>query len=97
MRSLVVILAVAALTLAPLALAGDAAASAKPDFSKLDKNADGELTMVEIDGCVMRYPELGMVREAFVVIDADQDGIVSVSEYDAWIPMTEEEVDEVME
>lgn len=89
MRSLVVILAVAALCVAPLAMAKDVEASAKPAFSKIDKNADGELTLGEIDGSIEAYPELGLVREAFTVIDVDQNGVVTASEYEAWVPMSE--------
>lgn len=107
MRSLVVILAVATLCVAPMAMAegcgaptaaaGEVGASAKPAFSKMDKNADGELTLVEIDGLIETYPELGLVREAFAVIDVDQNGVITVTEYEAWVPMSEEKAAEVME
>lgn len=106
MRSLVVILAVATLCVAPMAMAGgcgattaagEVEASAKPAFSKIDRNADGEVTLVEIDGLIETYPELGLVREAFAVIDVDKDGIITVTEYEAWVPMSKKKAAEVME
>lgn len=89
MKSMIVILVAAAICFAPLALAGETPAAAKPAFSKLDRDANGELTMVEIEESIEVYPELGLMKKAIAELDVDKNGVISVSEYEAWMPMPE--------
>ncbi len=97
MRFLAVMLAVTALCALPLLATGEGMTPAKPDFSKIDKNDDGELTPAEFASCVETYPELGMMKATFDEIDVDQDGVITQTEYESWIPMTNKEIEQVEE
>ena len=95
MRAVIVMIALAALCVAPLAVS----AGGKPEFAKMDTDGDGQLTAAEFDAFIEADPELGIAKGAFAEMDVDKDGIVTVSEYAAWMPMEKKapEADEAEE
>lgn len=87
MRVAMVMLVLAALCVAPLLTAAECVAEAKPEFAKIDKDADGSLTAVEFDAYVEAYPELGIAKGVFTEIDVNQDGSVTAEEFTVWAPI----------
>lgn len=70
-------LVIAALAATPLAFTG-AYAQTAPDYSALDTNGDGAVSLAEVKAAL---PDLS--DEAIIAADADQDGNLSTDEYTA--------------
>ena len=59
----------------------------KPSYAELDTRGEGRLARADLAA----HPEL---QQKFADIDADGDGTISVSEYDAWMARKQDEVRE---
>jgi len=64
-------------------------AVAKPDFNKMDANGDGKVTEAEFDTYVISCPELGLTKTVYKEWDRNQDGVVTVQEFEQVQPMKE--------
>ncbi|MCX6339755.1 MAG: hypothetical protein NTX71_07525 [Candidatus Aureabacteria bacterium] len=57
-----------------------------PDFKKMDKNADGNISEAEFAVYVADYPELGLSKTGFVTWDVNKDGMVTIKEFESIYP-----------
>lgn len=73
-------LAISAITV----LAADATMK-KADFSKIDTDGDGSITLAEYKAYVKQYPASGMTEASFQEMDRDSNGVVTLQEWTVYI------------